>query len=90
MTLFQFPSNGNRFGNPSVIANTWDLFWIEASGERNPRIWVGAWSGAILFALFYYLFDEAGTQFFAFVFMVIGIHSYSQEKLLGSLLLNFS
>ncbi|MFZ0445902.1 MAG: DNA translocase FtsK [Bacillus sp. (in: firmicutes)] len=73
VTLFQLLSNGNQFANPSVIANTWDLFWIEASGERNPADLGGGMIGAILFALFYYLFDAAGTQFVAFVLIVIGI-----------------
>ena len=73
VTLFQLLSNGNQFANPSVIANTWDLFWIEVSGERNPADLGGGMIGAILFALFYYLFDAAGTQFLAFVLIVIGI-----------------
>ncbi len=73
VTLFQLLSNGNQFANPSVIANTWDLFWIEVSGERNPADLGGGMIGAILFALFYYLFDAAGTQFVAFVLIVIGI-----------------
>lgn len=73
VTLFQLLSNGNQFANPSVIANTWDLFWIEVGGERNPADLGGGMIGAVLFALFYYLFDEAGTQFVAFVLIVIGI-----------------
>ena len=45
---------------------------MEASGERNPADLGGGMIGAILFALFYYLFDEAGTKLLAFVLIVIG------------------
>ena len=83
VTLFQLLSNGNQFANPSVIANTWDLFWIEASGERNPADLGGGMLGAILFALFYYLFDAAGTKFVAFVLIVIGIHLINWKNVWG-------
>ncbi len=70
--LFELPSNGNRFGNPSVMEITWDLFMKEASGQANPDGLGGGIAGAILFVLFYFLFDEAGTKLFAIVIMMIG------------------
>ena len=70
--LFELPSNGNRFGNPSVMEITWDLFMKEASGQANPDGLGGGMAGAILFVLFYFLFDEAGTKLFAIVLMMIG------------------
>ncbi|WP_428908605.1 DNA translocase FtsK [Niallia sp. Krafla_26] len=73
VTLFQLLSNGNQFVNPSVISNTWDLFWMEVFGESKPTDLGGGMVGAVLFALFYYLFDEAGTQLIGFVLIIIGI-----------------
>ena len=38
ITLFQLLSNGDRFGNPSVMENTWDLFWMEVRGQASTRM----------------------------------------------------
>ncbi|KAB2337569.1 DNA translocase FtsK [Cytobacillus depressus] len=72
MTLFQLLSNGGKFQDPSVIANTWELFWMEVNGETSTTDLGGGMIGAVLFALFYYLFDEAGTKIIAFVLIIIG------------------
>ncbi len=72
VTLFELLSNGGKFENPSVIANTWDLYLMEAKGETSTVDLGGGMIGAILFALFYYLFDAAGSQLIAFVAIVIG------------------
>ncbi|MFE8695123.1 DNA translocase FtsK [Cytobacillus sp. FJAT-53684] len=71
--LFQLLSNGGRFMDPSVIANTWELFWMEVNGETSTTDLGGGMVGAILFALFYFLFDEPGTKIISFVLIVIGI-----------------
>ncbi|MFO1445967.1 DNA translocase FtsK [Bacillus sp. Bva_UNVM-123] len=71
--LFQLMSNGGKFQDPSVIANTWDIFWMEAKGETSTTNLGGGMIGAIFFALFYYLFDEAGTKIFAIILIIIGI-----------------
>ncbi|WP_338469794.1 DNA translocase FtsK [Niallia sp. XMNu-256] len=73
VTLFQLLSNGNQFANPSVISNTWDLFWMEVGGKTNATDLGGGMIGAVLFALFYFLFDEAGTQLFSFVMIIVGV-----------------
>src|SRR3954469_8139241 len=72
VTLFQLLSNGDKFSNPSVIVNTWELYWMEVKGESSTTDLGGGMIGAVLFALFYYLFDEAGTKLLAFVFIIIG------------------
>ncbi len=88
VTLFQLLSNGNQFANPSVISNTWDLFWMEADGKTNPADLGGGMIGAVLFALFYFLFDEAGTQLLSFVLILIGIILLT-GKTFGQTILNF-
>jgi len=72
ITLFQLLSNGDKLASPSVIANTWDLYWLEVRGKASTADLGGGMAGAVLFALFHYLFDEAGTKFLAFVFILIG------------------
>ncbi|MDE3838576.1 cell division protein FtsK [Bacillus methanolicus] len=72
ITLFQLLSNGGKFEDPSVIANTWELFWMEVRGETSTTDLGGGMIGAILFALCHYLFDEAGTKLIAAVFIMIG------------------
>ena len=86
--LFQLLSNGNQFVNPSVISNTWDLFWMEVSGEPFPTGLGGGMIGAVLFALFYYLFDEAGTQLVGFILIIIGIILLT-GKTFGQTILSF-
>ncbi len=83
--LFELPSNGNRFGNPSVIEITWDLFMKEARGQANPDGLGGGMAGAILFVLFYFLFDEAGTKIFAIVLMMIGFILFTGKTFGGAL-----
>lgn len=72
VTLFELLLNGGKFQNPSVIANTWELFWMEVRGETSTTDLGGGMIGSILFALFYYLFDEAGTKIVAGLLLIIG------------------
>lgn len=72
VSLFQLLSNDGKFQDPSVIANTWELFWMEVNGETSTTDLGGGMIGATLFALFYFLFDEAGTKIIAFVLIIIG------------------
>ncbi|UQD51761.1 cell division protein FtsK [Bacillus methanolicus] len=72
ITLFQLLSNGGKFKDPSVIANTWELFWMEVRGETSTTDLGGGMIGAVLFALCHYLFDEAGTKLIAAVLIMIG------------------
>lgn len=71
--LFENLSRDGAFAHPSVILNTWDLFLLEAKGQSVPHDLGGGMIGAVLFAAFYYLFDSLGTQFFAFILMIIGL-----------------
>ncbi|MFF2449792.1 DNA translocase FtsK [Neobacillus sp. NPDC058068] len=73
VTLFHNLTNNGKFTNPSVIANTWELFWMELNGETSTHDLGGGILGAILFALFHYLFAETGTKIIAFIFIIIGI-----------------
>lgn len=72
VTLFELLSNGGKFADPSVIKNTFELYVMEAKGESSTTDLGGGMIGAVLFALFYYLFDAAGSQLIAFLFIIIG------------------
>lgn len=72
MTLFNLLSNGGEFENPSVIANTWELYWMEIKGETSTSDLGGGMIGALLFAVSHYLFAEIGTKIIAFILIIIG------------------
>ncbi|WP_413301252.1 DNA translocase FtsK [Bacillus sp. 1P10SD] len=73
VTLFHLLTNDGKFKDPSVISNTWELFMMELRGETSTTDLGGGILGAILFALFQYLFAETGTKIIAFIFIIIGI-----------------
>lgn len=73
VTLFNNLLNDGKFDDPSVIKNTWELFWMEVNGETSTTDLGGGMIGSILFALFYFLFDEAGSKMIAAVLIIIGI-----------------
>jgi DNA segregation ATPase FtsK/SpoIIIE, S-DNA-T family len=72
ITLFHLLLDGGKFKEPSVIKNTWELFVMEVKGQTSTSDLGGGMIGAVLFALFYYLFSEAGAKIIAFVFILIG------------------
>lgn len=72
MTLFNLLSSGGKFENPSVIANTWELFWMEVKGETSTNDLGGGMSGAVLFAVSHYLFAMTGSKFVSFILMIVG------------------
>jgi DNA segregation ATPase FtsK/SpoIIIE, S-DNA-T family len=71
-TLFRLLSNDGKFTNTSVISNTWELFMMEVRGETSTTDLGGGMIGAVLFALFHYLFAATGTKIVAFIFILIG------------------
>ncbi|MCK6206261.1 DNA translocase FtsK [Bacillus infantis] len=73
VTLFQLLSNSGKFEDPSVIGNTWELFWMEAGGETSTTDLGGGMVGSVLFAMSYFLFDEAGTKLIAALLIIIGL-----------------
>ncbi|MED4202561.1 DNA translocase FtsK [Neobacillus mesonae] len=72
VTLFHLLTQNGTFKNPSVIRNTWEMFMMEVRGESSTTDLGGGMLGAVLFALFHYLFAETGTKIIAFIFIIIG------------------
>lgn len=73
VTLFQNLSRDGMFQDPSVIMNTWDLFWLEAQGKATGSDLGGGMIGAVMFAASYYLFDQLGTELMASILIIVGI-----------------
>jgi len=73
VTLFQLLAEGGPFEKPSVILNTFELFWMEAgSGGANGTDLGGGMLGAVLFALFHFLFAATGAKIASFICLIVG------------------
>ena len=73
VTLFQLLAEGGPFDKPSVIKNTFELFWMEAgSGGTTATDLGGGMIGAILFALFHFLFAATGAKIASFICLIVG------------------
>ncbi|HZG72937.1 MAG TPA: hypothetical protein VEY51_15475, partial [Chondromyces sp.] len=70
--LFELLANGGAFDNPSVITNTWELYWMDVRGQASSTDLGGGMAGALMFAVSYFLFDALGTKILAFLLIVIG------------------
>ncbi|EDL63985.1 FtsK/SpoIIIE family DNA translocase [Bacillus sp. SG-1] len=71
--LFELLSNDGAFQNPSVIANTWELYWMEVRGESSTSDLGGGIVGSILYAVSFFLFDSAGTKILCMALIAIGL-----------------
>ncbi|THE14528.1 DNA translocase FtsK [Bacillus timonensis] len=70
--LFNLQTNEGKFTDPSVIKNTWSMFWAVVNGNTSTTDLGGGMIGSILFAASYFLFDEAGTKIISVFLIVIG------------------
>ena len=71
--IFDLLTNDGAFENPSVIMNTWDLYWMDIRGESSTSDIGGGMIGSILFAVSYFLFDSQGARIMSATFIIIGI-----------------
>ncbi len=71
--LFENLSSNNGFTQPSVILNTWEIFWMELEGTASTIDLGGGMIGAILYAVFHFLFADAGSKFISFLLIVAGL-----------------
>ena len=85
-SLFRSLGASGGFSDTSVIRNTWDLFWLEASGNSLSGELGGGMIGAVAFAVSHFLFASGGTIFLCIILMIIGtilITGRSVSELLG-------
>ncbi len=71
--LFELLSNNGSFDSPSVIKNTWDLFWLDLNGNTSTSDLGGGMIGSLLFAVSYILFESFGASILALTFILIGL-----------------
>ncbi|WP_338754088.1 DNA translocase FtsK [Bacillus sp. FJAT-52991] len=72
--LFELLGNGRPFDQPSVLINTWNLFWMEVKeGAGASSDLGGGMIGALLFSVTYFLFDTLGTRICSFVLILVGM-----------------
>lgn len=72
--LFELLGDGRSFNEPSVLINTWELYWLEVKeGMTSSHDLGGGMIGATLFAVSYFLFDTLGTKILSFVLIMIGL-----------------
>lgn len=70
--LFELLSNDGTWNDPSVIRNTWELYWLEVRGDTGFSDLGGGMVGSLLFAISHILFDTAGTKIIVFFIGLIG------------------
>lgn len=68
--LFELLSEQGTWADPSVIRNTWELFWMEVNGEAATTDLGGGIIGALLFTVSFFLFDSLGTKLIV-LFLII-------------------
>lgn len=78
-------SYANDALRPSVILNTWELFWMEVNGAASTTDLGGGMIGAVLYAAFHFLFADAGSKFIAFLLIVGGIILITGRGLMDSI-----
>ncbi|KMY44955.1 cell division protein FtsK [Bacillus sp. FJAT-27916] len=78
-------SSANDALRPSVILNTWEIFWMEVNGSASTIDLGGGMIGAFLYAAFHFLFADAGSKFIAFLFIVGGIILITGRGLMDSI-----
>jgi len=70
--LFELLSSQGPFNKPSVLVNTWELYWMDLRGEVSSTDLGGGMIGALLFSVCFLLFEETGAKIIAFISMMIG------------------
>ncbi|WLR52393.1 DNA translocase FtsK [Bacillus tianshenii] len=71
--LFEMLMAKGVWSETSVIKSTWELFWMEVKGESTVNDLGGGMVGALLFSIFYILFDTLGTKLIVFVLLTAGV-----------------
>lgn len=72
VSLFEKIATNSVIVQPSVIKNTFELFMLEIRGTSSNVGLGGGMIGAIVFAVFFILFDALGTKIIAFMLLIIG------------------
>lgn len=86
--LFDLFSKQGEFIDRSVIRNTWELYWLQLTGDTAITDLGGGMIGAVGFAISHFLFAASGTIVFSLFIILTGIILIT-GKSLTDLTLNF-
>ncbi|KFN02247.1 DNA translocase FtsK [Bacillus clarus] len=73
ITLFNLLTKDGAVQNTSVIVSTKDLFFLEMKKNPDTVHLGGGMFGALMFATFYFLFDEVGAYIIGIIFVILGL-----------------
>ncbi|OIJ09961.1 cell division protein FtsK [Anaerobacillus arseniciselenatis] len=71
--LFDLFSQQGEFVDRSVIRNTWELYWLQLTGDTAITDLGGGMIGAVGFAISHFLFAASGTIVFSLFIILTGI-----------------
>lgn len=73
ITLFNLLTKDGAVENTSVIVSTKDMFFLEMKKGTETVHLGGGMFGALMFATFYFLFDEVGAYIIGIILVILGI-----------------
>ncbi len=73
ITLFNLLTKDGAVENTSVIVSTKDMFFLEMKKGAETVHLGGGMFGALMFATFYFLFDEVGAYIIGIILIILGI-----------------
>ncbi|WP_078426989.1 DNA translocase FtsK [Alkalihalobacterium alkalinitrilicum] len=79
--LFEVLANKDGFEDPSVLRNTWELFWLQVHQTASVNDLGGGMVGALGYAATHFLFDAPGTYLISFFCMIVAILLITNQSL---------
>ncbi|KEK25691.1 DNA translocase FtsK [Bacillus gaemokensis] len=73
ITLFNLLTKDGAVENTSVIVSTKDMFFLEMKKGADTVHLGGGMFGALMFATFYFLFDEVGAYIIGIILVILGV-----------------
>ncbi|MDM5338126.1 DNA translocase FtsK [Fictibacillus enclensis] len=83
LKLFSLLSKQGKWSDPSVIRNTWEIYWSQLSGSIPQGDLGGGMIGAVGFAMFHFLFGVQGSAVILVFVMIIAIILITGKSLSG-------
>ncbi|WP_280637184.1 DNA translocase FtsK [Alkalihalobacillus sp. BA299] len=79
--LFEVLASKEGFEDPSVLRNTWELFWMQVQQAAPVNDLGGGMVGALGYAATHFLFDAPGTYLISFCCMIVAILLITNQSL---------
>ncbi|MFV8827209.1 DNA translocase FtsK [Alkalihalobacterium sp. APHAB7] len=79
--LFEVLATKEGFEDPSVLRNTWELFWMQVHQTAPVSDLGGGMIGALGYAATHFLFDAPGTYLISFFGMIVSILLITNQSL---------